>query len=498
MKLAATAISILVAFLLAEVDLVALRILAQDARSWLAPDAVVEEVKAAEPKDCQRLRGPIGAEDAVLLDGNPPIIVLSELDAGVHEFTNIKEHGTCASTSPPGTLWAIDQLSTSSPRLIQIDVPLPANVSTMHTHGLAVRGDVLYAVNHAFRGGGERIERWRISRHGGGEGTASGAAPISLTHIGAFTGHDSDEEGGAWTFTERLHAGINAVTPASDPDEVFFSQFMDGPAHLDGGGSGVAAPPDADLLGRAYRAAAQWLGVPVHASILMRRLHRTRIWHCYCAAVATGDGGACGRTACHPVGPPSTKWNGIAFKPSKVRTRVGRGSGSAGSGGELDEMRGWLYVNDIFRRVTVEFEVHGDGRRTRLEQAREFRLPHMVDNVRLDTEGTALWIGAVGHSHPNFFAGLRSLVANASAAHTSAVASSLPTPRPHLHLRPSLEAPPQPPMLSGVLRIDLASGAVHMEAMQASLLASISWGLRIGGKLFFGSPWDDGVVVCRL
>ena len=28
----------------------------------------------------------------------------------------------------------------------------------MHTHGLGLHGDILFAVNHAFRGGGERIE----------------------------------------------------------------------------------------------------------------------------------------------------------------------------------------------------------------------------------------------------------------------------------------------------------------------------------------------------
>ena len=54
-------------------------------------------------------------------------------------------------------------------------------------------------------------------------------------------------------------------------------------------------------------------------------------------------------------------------------------------------------------------------------------------------------------------------------------------------------------MLGGLLRINLTTGVVSEEIMQATHMASISWGLRVpeqGGRLFMGSPWDDGVLMC--
>ena len=201
------------ALLLAEVDLVALRILHQD---------LIVGPRVSEPSGCFRLTGPVGAEDAVVMFGMPPavreiaglpnddVIITGELDAGTHEFTNLADHGTAASTSPPGTLWVIDRLDEERPRLSPLKVPLPKDVTTMHTHGLGLLGDVLFAVNHAFRGGGERIERWHIER----TPDANDGPPIRLTHVGAITGHDGDEQSrGAWTFTSRLNAAINDVAP---------------------------------------------------------------------------------------------------------------------------------------------------------------------------------------------------------------------------------------------------------------------------------------------
>ena len=106
-----------------------------------------------------------------------------------------------------------------------------------------------------------------------------------------------------------------------------------------------------------------------------------------------------------------------------------------------------------------------------------------------------LWLGVVGHNRPNLERGLAALQASAARAYDPQ--SSTMPPRPHLHLRPhGVDAPPEPAMLGGVLRLNLTSGKVEVEAMQANLLASVSWGMRVKGKLFMGSPWDDGVVVC--
>eukprot|EP00966_Prymnesium_polylepis_P232070 5368715-Prymnesium_polylepis.1 len=148
LPLAVLAVS--VGYALKEIDYKALGVYARD--RFVGPEVLTE------PEGCIRLTGPIGAEDAVVLDGAPPIIIAGELDAGVHEFTNLNEHGTSASTSPRGALWTLDRLSDPTPRLTRLEVPLPEGVTTMHTHGLGLHGNVLFAINHAFRGGGERIE----------------------------------------------------------------------------------------------------------------------------------------------------------------------------------------------------------------------------------------------------------------------------------------------------------------------------------------------------
>ena len=54
-------------------------------------------------------------------------------------------------------------------------------------------------------------------------------------------------------------------------------------------------------------------------SVLFRRLYKTRIWHC------VGGGGVC-----HAVGPPSTKWNGIEFKPAAAAAAAMAGSAAGG------------------------------------------------------------------------------------------------------------------------------------------------------------------------
>lgn len=198
----------------------------------------------------------------MLVTGTPPIVLTSELDASVHEFTNAAEHGTSASSSPSGTLWAVDRLSDVIPRIVPLHVPLPDGVTTLHTHGLAMLGDTLFAVNHAFSGGGERIERWRVTRiDDGGDGP-----PVRLTHLGALLGHDGDATGaGAWTFTSRMNGAINAVAPVGG-SEVFISQFVDTATSMEGAGSGfleshhvsTEEPFDAHV-----REASQALGVEV-------------------------------------------------------------------------------------------------------------------------------------------------------------------------------------------------------------------------------------------
>ena len=75
------ALCVLVAIVVSEVDLLALRICYYDLSSYLTPHAVIESITQHEPSGCIRLEGPVGAEDGVLLADGPPVILLSELDA---------------------------------------------------------------------------------------------------------------------------------------------------------------------------------------------------------------------------------------------------------------------------------------------------------------------------------------------------------------------------------------------------------------------------------
>ena len=462
-----------------------------------------------EEPTCTRLRGPIGAEDAVLLtDGGLPVFIVGELDAGVHEFTNLEEHGTAASTSPSGTLWTVDRLDQPEPRLLALSVPLPDGVS-LHTHGLGMIGDVLFAVNHAFEQGGERIERWRVVRT---HSDSEDQPPVRLEHLGSVTGHDGAGGAGAWTFTSRLHGAINGVAPV-DEHRFFFTQFEDGPVSLEGSGTAGGlegfVPAEEGLVASTLRYMMRSLGADLFGAALLPRLRRARIYHCFCAeaALASGDNGGsdgrCERSRCGAIGPIGAKWNGIAFR----------------AGADACEPRqdlrclGKLYVNEIFRRLTVEFDVYlrvrqPDGRMdgspfeereadaVSLEERRTFRVPFLVDNVRVDASGTGLWLGGLSPTKAALFDGIAALQANASAAHAAARAARTATPRPHTHLRPDVDMPPRPAMPSGAMHVDLDSGEVSTRLVQSAHLASVSWAYEAAGKVFMGSPWDDGILVC--
>ena len=178
-------------------------------------------------------------------------------------------------------------------------------------------------------------------------------------------------------------------------------QFIDAPASMEGAASGVldsyVEPPEPPST-HAVRWLMRALHVELNAKIMLPRLRRSRIWHCYCATESTPT--ACPRTTCHPVGPPSTAWNGIAYQPPPSASagkpvheggRRARAGGDEG-GGALGEGR--LYVADIFRRLVVEFGTSSTGsKHVELRQRRVYRAPFMVDNVHVDAPGERLWMG---------------------------------------------------------------------------------------------------------
>ena len=364
---------------------------------------------------------------------------------------------------------------------------------TLHTHGLGLHEDILFAVNHAFKGGGERIERWRIERLPGHLGHTTVGPPVALTHLGSVTGHDGDDDlgTGAWSFTVQLNAAINDIAPVG-PHEWFMTQFLDAPASLEGGGTPgtphgyVPAPEPSAVADWARSCFARWLGDEMIGALLLPPLRRTRIWHCHCAGLP--GPAECPRTVCEPVGPPSTKWNGITWRQSNSSVAAADGRGA-----------GFLYVNDIFQRHVVEFAVGHLGRGAQLERRRTWRSSFLLDNVHLDAKGEGLWLGGLSPTKALLLDGIGAMRERAATARRAALEAGLPTPRPHLHLRPNgVDAPPEPPMPAGALHIDLASGAMTTRLLQSSHLASVSWSHQVGGRLFLGSPWDDGVLVCDI
>ena len=489
MKVGLCIAAVLIGAALVEVDLAALRIPLLDLAQRF-------HTATREPTGCTRLLGPIGAEDAVVLPGDPPILILGELDAAALEFTTTELHGASASTSPRGRLWALELHSSCCHIgsvaecincLTPLEAPLPDGVGTMHTHGLGLHKNILFAVNHAFGAGGERIERWLVTRRGPNEGRSK--PPLTLTHLDSVTGH---EGAGEWSFTSRLNGGINAVAPVSSTS-FFFTQFVDLPVAMEGAASGSLAgnrlaDDEEDALTRAMRSVARALGVEIHAKVLLPRLRRTRIFFCRCAVSRGAD--HCVRTECAPAGPRGATWNGLAYVPH------------APPGEAAVESMGRLYANDIFLRTVTEFAVDLSDDGAALRELRVWRAPYLVDNVDVESDSDgqprALWVGAVGLSHREFFSALGAMQANASAAHAAARASGTSTPRPHRFLRPDLEEPPQPSMASGVLHIDLETGAMDERLLQTRQLAAISWGREVGAHLYMGSPWDDGVLVCPL
>lgn len=187
-------------------------------------------------------------------------------------------------------------------------------------HGLGLHGDVLFVVNHAFRGGGERVERWRVEVLPDNDDSP----PVKLTHLGSILGHDGDDAGeGAWSFTSRLNGAINGIAPVG-PHEFFMTQFLDAPASLEGAGSGSLEGYVSDnegWLARTFRAAASLFNATLYAKIFIRSLRHSRVWHCFCAETSMpsidaeeGEEPRCERTQCDAVGPNSTCWNGIAYR----------------------------------------------------------------------------------------------------------------------------------------------------------------------------------------
>jgi len=390
---------------------------------------------------CIHLAGPVGAEDGVFLPEFGAVI-LSELDDLAIEFTKVDSGGGPRNT-PKGSLWLLDQVNSSSPRLMRLESPLPPGVG-FHSHGLGLHGDVLFVINHAYHEGGERVERFRIERT-----SKTSDLPVRLVHLGSVLGHDGDLAGaGKWSFTTRLNGIMNDVAPIGE-HEFFVTQYHDHPRVMDG---------DFESEGI----------VDIMKKVIFPSQHVCRIYHCACANHASD--GSCSQTSCSPVGPPAGSWNGISTSPDK---RL-------------------LYVNDIFRRLIFEFRIESTKGGVTLVEQRSFHvdLPALVDNI--DATSGVIWGGVngidVGMKLPEITKKVKS-------GYDAAVAAGTPPPRPHTHIRPTPDAPPSVATGGGAFKIDLSSGEMT-PVITTQMMFMTSFAGVLGDKVILGSPCDEGVLVC--
>ena len=108
-------IALLLGILALQVDWASLRCPLLDRFRPLPPEV-------GNPSRCARLTGPVGAEDAVVLEGSPTVLLLSELDGACVELTTA-EVGGGPENAPNGAIWALE-LQDEAPRLTRLEVPL--------------------------------------------------------------------------------------------------------------------------------------------------------------------------------------------------------------------------------------------------------------------------------------------------------------------------------------------------------------------------------------
>ena len=63
-------------------------------------------------------------------------------------------------------------------------------------------------------------------------------------------------------------------------------------------------------------------------------------------------------------------------------------------------------------------------------------------------------------------------------------------------MRPTPDAPPDPAIQWGVLKVDLATGESTDVIMQTDLLVHVSWARATNDSIVFGSAVDDGLIIC--
>jgi len=215
---------------------------------------------------CRALRGPLGAEDAVKWKD---VVLLSNIDSlplwswpGPDlAFSNPK-------AASPGAIWVLR--GAKAPALEKAEmVGFPEGVP-FHPHGLGLLGDVLYAVNHAYENGGERIDSFHLSLREDGN--------VKLTYKATSK------------FGAEFLGIVNSVVPVS-PTEFYVTKYL----------------PWADnMKGRALDKLSKLRDV-----LYLTNPFGIKWTHIYYCNVKTGHSDQ----DCKLVGPPGAMWNGITSSP---------------------------------------------------------------------------------------------------------------------------------------------------------------------------------------
>lgn len=136
----------------------------------------------------------------ILIDGNGPedIAFFNEkyLITATSFMHEIWHYNKTQELVPSGEIFLINALTEHTIKLTKLKYP--ANVK-FHAHGIYVKGEILYVINHAYKFGGERIDVFRIN-----------AELLEALYIKSFE------------FPELYYGLLNDIVVLNDEEESFF------------------------------------------------------------------------------------------------------------------------------------------------------------------------------------------------------------------------------------------------------------------------------------
>jgi len=243
--------------------------------AWLYSGYTTFEVgKKVQPtnSNCKAVRGAQGVEDLVVWKDNVLAGNLASTELWLWPGKNDPSFTDPASVKS-GSIYHVRNLETD-PVLEKVKITgFPEGVA-LHAHGLGLFEDYLFAINHAYTKGGERVEKFKISQE-------ESSGKISLTYVSSVT------------FPED-HMGIINDIAAFSQDEFYVSTWL----------------PWADSLrGRSLSPISKIINI----LYLINPFGVKWTWLIHCR----GSSGK-SESLCHETGPKAEMWNGMTTDGKKI------------------------------------------------------------------------------------------------------------------------------------------------------------------------------------